>query len=69
MTKRYTADTIDWIAVFDATTDQCFYVPAAELGDGRSELSLRLVPARNNQRLRVRMADRYLVPTITGEGP
>src|SRR4051794_1904465 len=49
VTKRYTAETIDWIAVFDATTECCFYLPAAELGDGRSVLSLRLAPALNNQ--------------------
>ncbi|MFL5839388.1 MAG: group I intron-associated PD-(D/E)XK endonuclease [Thermoleophilaceae bacterium] len=55
--------------VYDATTDQCFYVPAVELGGGRDEISLRLVPTRNNQRLRIRMATRYLVPTITREGP
>src|SRR3954463_5992735 len=27
-TKHYTAETIDWIAVYDATTDACYYVPA-----------------------------------------
>jgi hypothetical protein len=68
-TKRYTADTIDWMAVYDATTEQCYYVPAVELGAGRDEISLRLVPARNNQRLGIHMADSYLVPTITGTGP
>jgi hypothetical protein len=26
VTKRYTADTIDWMAVWDATTDRCFYI-------------------------------------------
>jgi len=25
---------IDWLAVYDATTGRCFYVPARELGDG-----------------------------------
>src|SRR6266550_5496279 len=31
-TKRYTATTIDWLAVYDATTGRCFYIPAADLG-------------------------------------
>src|SRR6266545_3033769 len=31
-TKRYTAATIDWLAVYDATTRRCFYIPSAELG-------------------------------------
>ena len=31
--KQYTAATIDWLAVYDATTDRCYYIPAVELGD------------------------------------
>ena len=69
-TKRYTREMIEWLAVYDATTDQVFYVPAEELGEGMHELSLRLLPARNNQQLRIRMADDYRVPTIRGpRGP
>ena len=49
-TKHYTAETVDWIAVYDATTDLCFYVPSAMLGTGRYAVSLRLVPALNGQR-------------------
>ncbi|HEY8584781.1 MAG TPA: group I intron-associated PD-(D/E)XK endonuclease [Capillimicrobium sp.] len=60
-TTKYTAASIDWIAVYDATTDRCFYVPAAELGErGRAELRLRIAPARNGQRSRVRLAADYL---------
>ena len=33
-TKHYTARMIDWLAVWDRTTDTCFYVPASELGKG-----------------------------------
>jgi hypothetical protein len=58
-TKRYTAKTIDWLAVYDCTTDRCFYVPAVELGAGRSSISLRLSPARNGQRAGINPADRY----------
>jgi PD-(D/E)XK endonuclease len=59
-TKRYTAATIDWLAVYDPTTDRCYYVPATELGAGMCEMSLRLQPTRNNQRRFVRFASDYL---------
>ena len=58
--KQYTADMIEWLAVYDATTERCYYVPAAELGSGMRMMSLRLTPARNNQHRRVRPASRYL---------
>ena len=53
------ARTIDWIAVWDATTDDCYYVHASELGAGRNEISLRLTPCRNNQKRGVRDASDY----------
>jgi PD-(D/E)XK nuclease superfamily protein len=47
--------------------------PAAELGGGRSELHLRLVPPRNGQRAGIRWADDYAdlgpPPTICPTGP
>jgi hypothetical protein len=58
-TKLYTAAMIDWLAVWDAALDCCFYVPAAELGAGMSLLSLRLSPTLNGQVRRVRQAERY----------
>jgi hypothetical protein len=58
-TKHYTAEMIDWLAVYDATTDKVFYVPAAELGLGMSELTLRFTPTLNGQVRRVRLAERY----------
>ena len=59
-TKHYTSETIDWLAVWDATMDRCYYVPARELGAGMTEVSLRLAPTANSQRRRVRMATDYL---------
>jgi PD-(D/E)XK endonuclease len=59
-TKLYTAATIDWLAVYDATTDCCYYVPATELGSGMRRMHLRLVPTRNNQTSRIRRAEDYL---------
>jgi hypothetical protein len=61
-TKYYTAETIDWIAVYDRTSDRCYYCPSSELGSGRCELSLRLTPARNGQRLGIRDASDYITP-------
>jgi hypothetical protein len=63
-TKRYTAKTIDWLAVYDATTARCFYIPASELGAGRSCLHLRLTPAKNHQELGIRYADDYAEPVV-----
>jgi PD-(D/E)XK endonuclease len=65
-TKHYTAATIDWIAVYDRTTDRCYYCPAAELGPGRSSLRLRLTPAKNAQVRRIRNAGDYLDPDFSG---
>jgi hypothetical protein len=58
-TKHYTAATIDWLAVYDATSGRIYYVPADQLGDGRSELLLRLAPARNGQVRGIRRAQLY----------
>jgi hypothetical protein len=58
-TKRYTATMIDWLAVWDATTERCFYVPASELGLGMSMITLRLAPAKNGQVLRTHPAQCY----------
>ncbi|MFN2616513.1 MAG: group I intron-associated PD-(D/E)XK endonuclease [Thermoleophilaceae bacterium] len=57
--KRYTAELVDWLAVWDARTDRCFYIPAAELGEGMNCLTLRVGPTRNNQVRRVRWAQAY----------
>ncbi len=60
VTKLYTtAATVDWMAVWDATTERCFSIPAAALGDGRSVLRLRLTACRNGQRRRIRWAEDY----------
>ena len=67
-TKHYTAETIDWLAVYDRTSERCYYFPATELGAGRSQLHLRLTPARNGQRIGIRDASDYLDPEL-GRGP
>lgn len=64
-TKQYTAATVDWIAVYDRTTNCCYYCPSSELGAGRSELTLRVTPARNGQVLGVRNAGDYTNPDLS----
>ncbi len=59
-TKHYTARTIDWLAVWDRSTDRCFYVPAAELGQGMRVMHLRLSPCLNGQLRGIRNAEDYL---------
>jgi len=54
--KQYTANSVDWIAAYDATSDRCYYLAADLLGTGRSTLSLRLAPSRNGQVARIRLA-------------
>jgi hypothetical protein len=58
-TKYYTSANIDWLAVYDSTIDRCFYIPARELGGGRSMLHLRLAPSQNGQRKGTRRAEDY----------
>jgi hypothetical protein len=65
--KTYTAETVDWIAVYDCTTERCFYCPSRLLGKGRRHLSLRLQPARNGQRIGVRSAEAYADPDFSSD--
>lgn len=58
--KRYTRHEIDWIVVYDSTTDRCFYIPSTMLGEsGRATINLRLKPAKNGQTKAVHWARDY----------
>ena len=57
--KYYTAENIDWLAVYDAWSESCYYLPATELGSGMCQLQLRFADPRNNQRIGVRFARDY----------
>jgi hypothetical protein len=64
--KIYTSALVDWIAVYDPTTDRCYYVPSWMLGsEGLNLLHLRLVPTANGQSLRIRRAEDYLDPDFS----
>ena len=47
--KRYTSAEIDWMAAYEPTTHQIFYVPAGLLGEGMHSFSLRLDPLKNQR--------------------
>jgi hypothetical protein len=57
--RPYSADEVDWLAVYDATTDQCFYLPS-HLWRGRQDLTLRLAPTLNGQTAGVRWAQDFI---------
>lgn len=63
-TKCYTSETVDWIAVYDRTSDCCYYVPGRVLGTGRAQLHLRLIPTRNGQKIGIRDAVDYTNPDL-----
>ena len=66
VTKLYTSSMVDWIAVYDCTTECCYYCPSRELGmAGRNILHLRLQPARNGQRIGIREAGAYTDPDFS----
>lgn len=47
---KYKKDEIHWLAVYDATTDACYFIPSTMLGEeGRRAMFLRLKPTANNQ--------------------
>lgn len=66
---KYKRDEIHWLAVFDATTELCLFIPSTELGEeGRRAIFLRLEPPANNQNDGINWAYRYVEPRIEGEG-
>lgn len=66
-TKIYTSATVDWIAVYDPTSDRCYYVPSWMLGVNgvQGGFLLRPAPTLNNQSLRIRRAEDYLDPDFS----
>lgn len=47
---RYTPEDVDWLAVYDLTTNTCYYIPSRMLGPhGRATINLRISPTKNKQ--------------------
>ena len=59
--KTYAPDEVDAIAVYCDATRKCYLLPIETI-DGRGRLTLRLVPARNNQRAALNYAAAYEFP-------
>jgi hypothetical protein len=53
----YGPEMVDWIAVWDETTDTCYYLPIEEAT--KSYATLRLVEPRNGQKIGIRWARDY----------
>jgi PD-(D/E)XK endonuclease len=53
--RPYTAEETDVVAAHCAALGRCFWLPIDEVG-ARPALSLRIAPARNNQRLKINWA-------------
>ena len=56
--RKYTADEVDAFAVYCPELDRCYFIPFEVIGPN-SEIRLRVSPARNNQRLRIRRAEDF----------
>ncbi len=67
MRSTYTAEEIDAVAIYCPPLNRCFYVPIEKVA-GKSDLRLRLAPARNNQRIGVTLAAEYALGAIAQLG-
>ena len=56
--RVYEEGEIDALAAYCAELDRCFYLPFEEFGR-RTQIQLRLAPARNNQRHRLNWAEDF----------
>ena len=54
----YSAEEIDFVAVYCGGNDECYLLPI-ETVEGRRHIQLRLAPARNGQRAHVNLASDY----------
>ena len=59
VSHRYTADELDWVAIYDATTERSFFIHARDW-DGYTQLASRLGPTSNGQTKRIRWACDYI---------
>jgi hypothetical protein len=55
----YKKDELDWFAIYDKTTDKCYYVSAYEVNE-KISFAMRLVPPKNKQKERIKYAKDYL---------
>lgn len=53
----YRPEMVEWIAVWDETSDRCYYLPIGEANE--RQVNLRLVDTRNGQRVGIRWTRDY----------
>lgn len=59
-TKKYTNEMIDWIAIYDITTNKCYFFPIYLLLENKStDLHFRLKPTNMKNQHKIRYADKY----------
>ncbi len=46
---KYSCDDIDWLAIYDLTSQKCYFIPSSMLGEGRNQINLRIKAPVNNQ--------------------
>ena len=63
----YSTAEVDGVAAYCRETAECYFIPIG-LVDGRVSISLRLVPARNNQKVLVHWAADYRLGAIAQLG-
>jgi hypothetical protein len=68
--RKYTAEEVDVIAAYCAETEQV-YILLPEDFTGRREVRLRVMPALNNQRLKINRAEDFTFEARLGvlQGP
>ena len=67
--RGYSVEEIDAVAAYCPDVDRCYLIPQA-VAVGQTAVSLRLTPARNNQREKIRWAETYeFAATLSSLGP
>jgi len=56
---KYTERMFEWLAIYDITTDSCYYIPSKIMKNGRSAINLRIIPAANGQKKGIHYASDY----------
>jgi hypothetical protein len=58
-TRKYTSADVDWMAAYEPSTQQIYYVPAGLLGNGMNTFSLRVEPLRSQRTTGIHFAHEF----------
>ncbi len=56
---KYKQDDLDYLAVYDKVTNNCYYISCSYLEKGRSSLTLRIEKAKNGQKKKIFRAEDF----------